>query len=106
MQDRAEGLLRDKTRKSATPQTSEEKIRKLAELALSPSPDVETHCTMLALAKAVGIALATARGLREENLRRSGAIHPFGKSGTQSDHIEIASVKSSGCLPPFDQPIR
>ena len=81
MQDGAEGLLRDKTSKAATPQTSEEKIRKLAELAPSPSPDVETHWTMLALAKAVGIALATARWISRRKPTTQWGDSPFWKIG-------------------------
>ena len=60
MQEGVEGLLRDKTRKSGTPRVPEEKVRKLLELAPRRPPNGETHWTVRALAKEVGVSPATA----------------------------------------------
>ena len=60
MEEGVDGLLRDKTRKSGNPPTSEKKVRELLTLAKSPAPDGETHWTVRALAKTVGIGRATA----------------------------------------------
>ena len=63
MQEGVEGLLRDKTRKPGTPRTSEETVRELVDLAERPAPDGETHWTVRALAKKVGIGASTAHGI-------------------------------------------
>ena len=55
MEEGVEGLLRDKTRKSGTPPVPEEKVRKLLELAPRRPPNGETHWTVRALAKEVGV---------------------------------------------------
>ena len=60
MEEGVEGLLRDKTRKSGTPPVPEEKVRKLLELAPTRPPNGETHWTVRALAKEVGVSPATA----------------------------------------------
>ena len=63
MEAGVEGLLRDKTRKPGTPRTSEETVRELVDLAARPAPDGETHWTVRALAKKVGIGASTAHGI-------------------------------------------
>ena len=60
MEEGVEGLLRDKTRKSGTPPVPEEKVRKLLKLAPTRPPNGETHWTVRALAKEVGVSPATA----------------------------------------------
>ena len=60
MEEGVEGLLRDKTRKSGNPPTSEKKVRELLTLAAGRPPDGETHWTVRSLAKKVGIGRATA----------------------------------------------
>ena len=59
MQEGVEGLLHDKTRPPGKPPTSEEKILELVELAERLAPDGETHWTVRALAKAVGLSPST-----------------------------------------------
>ena len=63
MREGVEGLLRDKTRKPGTPRTSEATVRELVDLAARPAPDGETHWTVRALAKTVGIGASTAHGI-------------------------------------------
>ena len=60
MEEGVEGLLRDMTRKSGTPPVPEEKVRKLVKLAPTRPPNGETHWTVRALAKEVGVSPATA----------------------------------------------
>ena len=60
MEEGVVGLLRDKTRKSGTPPTPEEKVREILMLALSLPPDGDAQWTVRALAKAVGVSSATA----------------------------------------------
>ena len=59
MREGVEGLLRDKTRPPGKPRTSEAKIREVAELARSSAPEGETHWTVRALAKTVGLSPST-----------------------------------------------
>ena len=66
MEEGVEGLLRDKTRKSGNPPTSEKKIRELLTLALGRPPDGETHWTVRALAKGVGIGRHSERHRHQE----------------------------------------
>ena len=63
MEEGVEGLLRDMTRKSGTPPVPEEKVRKLVKLAPTRPPNGETHWTVRALAKEVGVSPATAHRL-------------------------------------------
>ena len=60
MEEGVKGLLRDKTRNSGNPPTSEKKVHELLTLALGRPPDGEMHWTVRALAKGVGIGRATA----------------------------------------------
>ena len=66
MDEGVEGLLRDKTSKSGNPPTSEKKVRELLTLALSRPPDGETHWTVRALAKKVGIGRHSERHRHQE----------------------------------------
>ena len=77
MEEGVEGLLRDKTRKSGNPPTSEKKVRELLTLALGRPPDGETHWTVRALAKGVGIGRATAHRILVRHKIKPHRVKPF-----------------------------
>ena len=77
MEEGVEGLLRDKTRKLENPPTSGKKIRELLMLAPSCPPDGDTHWTVRALAKTVGLGRATAHRILVRHKIRPHLVRPF-----------------------------
>lgn len=76
MQEGVEGLLRDKTRPSRVKPLAQEVIDRVVELAAADPPHQATHCTSVAMAKAVGISVSSvhriwrAHGLAPRGVRQ------------------------------------
>ena len=63
MKEGVEGLLREKTRPPGTPKTTDAKTAEVIRLTQEPPPHEATHWTLRAMAKRVGLAASTVRGI-------------------------------------------
>lgn len=63
MQEGVAGLLREKTRPSGTPKTSDAKVAEVIRLTQSPPSHEATHWTIRAMGQAVGLAASTVRAI-------------------------------------------
>ncbi len=63
MHEGVDGLLREKTRPPGTPKTTDAKTAEVIRLTQEPPPHEATHWTLRAMAKQVGLAASTVRGI-------------------------------------------
>jgi transposase len=63
MNEGVDGLLREKTRPPGIPKTADDKIANVIRLTQSNPPHEATHWTLRAMAKTVGLAASTVRGI-------------------------------------------
>ena len=63
MSEGVDGLLHEKTRPPGLPKTAADKTAEVIRLTQGPPPPDATHWTLRAMAKAVGLAASTVRGL-------------------------------------------
>ena len=87
MREGVDGLLRDKTRPPGKPRTSEAKVREVAELARSSAPEGETHWTVRALAKTVGLSPTTVHKILVRHRLAPHKVRQF-KVSTDPDFAE------------------
>jgi len=63
MEEGVEGLLRDQTRPPGIPPTPADKVAEIVRLTQEAPPQEATHWTLRAMAKLVGVAPSTVRGI-------------------------------------------
>ena len=95
-----DGLLYDIPGKTGRKPVSQEKVRQVIELAMSPPPEHSSHWTLRALARRLGIAVSTVFGILKRNGLKPHRVKTFKVSRDPRFELKVRDVVGLYVDPP------